>query len=477
MQETHIGPLIYVVEDEDKMRDILRINLSSRYNVKFFSDAEDALCSFTEDDPELIVTDVRLPGMDGIQFMTRIKELSSAIPFIVFTGYGSIDHAVETMKKGAFDYLVKPIKIDELVQSMDRALSYIQVSKSSTGVEKEYRIEIQGEKHQFITRDTVTIQMLELSQKAARFRSPILVVGETGTGKELVARFIHKKSGRKGLFVKLNCASIPHDLLESELFGHTKGSFTGAVKDYEGKVALSDGGTLFLDEIGELPMDIQAKLLHVLEIPEYYPIGSNVKKAIDLYIIAATNRNLRKMVDRGSFRNDLYYRIAVIPIKIPPLRERRCDILPLVDYHLRKKDKKLILSPEAKLKLLEHDWPGNVRELINVLERSTLLTNNSIVRDVIFDLDGEPSGRNGRVDTDQDIPDTWEEFKRFKAKSVRDRRVALEKRFIEKLLILHDGNVSATARNAGIDRRQLQEMIRQLDIDVSIFRGKNRSSR
>ncbi|KPJ84775.1 MAG: hypothetical protein AMS17_15585 [Spirochaetes bacterium DG_61] len=468
--------LIYIVEDEVKMRDILKINLSNRYNVRFFRDAESALCSFESDRPELVVTDVRLPGMDGIHFMSRIKSSNPALPFIVFTGYGSIDHAVETMKKGAFDYLVKPIKIDELVQSMDRALSYIQVFKSAPSVEREYRVRIQGEDVQFVTRDQMTVQMLTLSQKAAQFRSPILITGETGTGKELVARYIHQKSGRKGPFVKLNCASIPHDLLESELFGHRKGSFTGAVQDYAGKVALSDGGMLFLDEIGELPLDIQAKLLHVLEIPEYYPVGSNVKKEIDLYLITATNRNLRKMVDQGSFRNDLYYRIAVIPIKIPPLRERRCDILPLIDYFLRRKQRDLVISPEVKLKLLEYRWPGNVRELMNVLERSVLLAENSILADVVFDveLDSSPKTPDGALV--EEVPDNWEEFKQYKARVVKTRKIELEKRFIEKLLIQHDGNISETARKAGIDRRQLQEMIKELNIDVAIFRRNRKST-
>jgi DNA-binding NtrC family response regulator len=466
-----MNPLIYIVEDEVKMRDILRINLSKRYNVELFSNAESALERFDSDNPELIVTDVRLPGMDGIVFMMRIKSMNPGIPFIVFTGYGSIDHAVQTMKKGAFDYLVKPIKIDELIQSMDRALSYIQVSKSSPRISREYRVSIQGEEHEFITRDPSTIQMLNLSQKASQFRSPILISGETGTGKELIARFIHEKSKRKGPFVKLNCASIPHDLLESELFGHRKGSFTGAVQDYAGKVALSDGGILFLDEIAELPLDIQAKLLHVLEIPEYYPIGSNVKKAIDLYIVTATNRNLRKMVDEDLFRNDLYYRIAVIPIKIPPLRERKCDILPLIDYYLRKKERKYILSPEAKLRLLEYRWPGNVRELINVIERSVLLTENTIVKEVVFDSENGARQVSESSNYYDEIPHNWQEFKKYKSKIVKNSRAELEKRFIEKLLIQYNGNISLTAREAEIDRRQLQEMIKALNIDVSIFRN------
>jgi transcriptional regulator with PAS, ATPase and Fis domain len=214
----------------------------------------------------------------------------------------------------------------------------------------------------------------------------------------------------------------------------------------------------------------------VLEIPEYYPVGSTVKKEIDLYLITATNRNLRKMVDQGSFRNDLYYRIAVIPIKIPPLRERRCDILPLIDYFLRRKQRDLVISPEVKLKLLEYRWPGNVRELMNVLERSVLLAENSILADVVFDveLDSSPKTPDGALV--EEVPDNWEEFKQYKARVVKTRKIELEKRFIEKLLIQHDGNISETARKAGIDRRQLQEMIKELNIDVAIFRRNRKST-
>jgi len=466
--------LIYVIEDEEKMIEILKINLSKRYNVKYFDDAENALKNFNKIRPELILTDVRLPGIDGIEFMEKVKNIDQNIPFIIFTGYGSIDHAVETIKKGAFDYLVKPIKIENLKQSIDRALSYIHISKSPIIKEERAKIVIKGMGLEFITVDPRTIQMLNLAQKASHFNSPILIVGETGTGKDLFARYIHENSKRKGPFVELNCASIPKDILEGELFGYKKGSFTGAVNDYEGKIALSDGGTLFLDEIGELPLEAQAKLLHVLEIPEYYPIGSNVKRSIDLNMITATNRNLRNMVDEGSFRPDLYYRIAVIPIKVPPLRERKCDVLPIVEYFLRQNKKNYILSPMAKLKLLEYNWPGNIRELKNIIERSKLLADNGdIINDIIFDSEGHEDVESIISKELYDIPDKWEEFKDFKSSIVKRNKDNLERRFIEKLLINNNGNISLSARNAGIDRRQLQDMIKELNIDASIFRGKS----
>jgi DNA-binding NtrC family response regulator len=475
MKDGHRGnSLIFIIEDEEKMRDILRINLSKKYHIKYYNDAESALQEYTSERPELIVTDVRLPGMNGIDFMERIKKVNPALPFIVFTGFGSIDHAVETMKKGAFDYLQKPIKIENLVRSIERALSYIIISKSTPPIKKENKVSISGVYHEFITRDPTTIQMINLSQKASHFHSPILIIGETGTGKELIARFIHERSGRKGPFVKLNCASIPQELLEGELFGFRKGSFTGAVQDYAGKIALSNGGTLFLDEIGELHLELQAKLLHVLEIPEYYPIGSNVKRAIDLCLVTATNRNLRKMVDDGTFRNDLYYRIAVIPIKIPPLRERKCDLFPIVDYILGQKGRDFFISPDVKLKLLEYNWPGNVRELINVMERSLLLTEGKMIKEIIFDIDNTSKSEwrsNGYLD---EVPGDWQEFKQFKSKHVKDRKQELEKVFIEKLLIQNNGNISVSSRKARIDRRQLQEMIKTLNINVSLFRKSNK---
>jgi DNA-binding NtrC family response regulator len=465
--------LIFIIEDEAKMRDILRINLSHLYNIRFFSNAESAYDHFfsVNAKPELIITDVRLPGMDGIAFIEKIKKTDPGIPFIVFTGYGSVDHAVSTMKKGVFDYIQKPIKIESLIQSINRALSYIVITKSTPKLEKDYKVSIQSEECEFVTRDPATLQMLSLAQKAAKFRTPILIIGETGTGKELVARFIHDKSGRKGPFVKLNCASIPIELLEGELFGFRKGAFTGAVKDYAGKIALSDGGTLFLDEVAEMPLEIQSKLLHVLEIPEYYPIGSNVKKTIDLRIVTATNKNLRKMVDEEEFRHDLYYRIAVIPIQISPLRERKCDIFPVIEYLLGKNDRNCIVSPEVKLRLLEYSWPGNVRELMNVIERALLLAGeDNVIRDILFDIDsGDPLSASGSELCDE-VPGSWQNFKAFKSKAVKNKRRELEKIFIEKLLISNNGNVSASARAAGIDRRQLQDMIKSLNLDVSLFK-------
>ncbi len=469
MKETR--PLIFIIEDEMKMMEIFRINLTNRFNVSYYSDAESALHELKALHPSLIVTDVRLPGLDGIAFMEKVKKTNPSIPFIVFTGYGSIDHAVETMKKGAFDYLVKPIKIENLIQSMTRALSYIEISRSATPLEREFKVHINEINMEFITHDPGTIEMLNLAQKASQFSSPILIVGETGTGKELVARYIHERSGRKGPFVKLNCASIPKDILEGELFGYKKGAFTGASQDYKGKIALSDNGALFLDEIGELPLEIQAKLLHVLEIPEFYPLGSNIKRTVNLHLIAATNRNLRRMVDEERFRRDLYYRIAVIPLSIPPLRERRSDILPLVDFFTRGRNADMIVSPEAKLKLLEYSWPGNIRELINVLERSMLMAkNNSILENVVIETEGSDGELQGEGSLSEEIPDTWTAFKRYKSSVLKGRKEELERRFIEKLLIKHNGNISQSARKAGIDRRQLQDMIKALGINTSIFK-------
>jgi len=466
------SPLIFIIEDEKKMMEIFKINLSKRYTIAYYTDAETALKYLEAKNPALVVTDVRLPGMDGIAFMEKVKEVNPGTPFIVFTGYGSIDHAVETMKKGAFDYLVKPIRIENLVRSIDRALSYIKISRSSLKLDREFKVRINEINVEFITHDPATIEMLHLSQKASQFSSPILLIGETGTGKELVARYIHERSDRMGPFVKLNCASIPKDILEGELFGYKKGAFTGAVQDYAGKIALSDGGTLFLDEIAELPLEIQAKLLHVLEIPEYYPIGSNTKRTVDLHLIAATNRNLRRMVDDERFRQDLYYRIAVIPIAIPPLRERRCDILPLTDYFAQDRKSGIIVSPEAKLKLLEYNWPGNVRELFNVIERSILMAENEgILENVIIELENGYTDTPAQLSFGANVPDTWNEFKRFKSGVVKDKKEELERLFIEKLLIRNNGNVSMCARKAGIDRRQFQEMIRALGIDTSLFRS------
>jgi len=469
-------PVIYIVEDEEKMRDILRINLSGRYVLRLFKDAESAFEEIKKEPktrhPDVIVTDVRLPGMDGIEFMDIVKEINPDVPFIVFTGYGSINHAVDTIKRGAFDYLAKPIKIEDLRKSIERALSYIEISRSDVKVEDRCIVTIEGNQTEFITRDSKMIQMLQLVQKAATFDSPIIIYGETGTGKEIIARYIHEKSGRTGPYVQLNCASIPKDLLEGELFGYKKGAFTGAVRDYLGKIGYSDGGTLVLDEIGELPLELQAKLLRVLEIPEYYPIGSNEKKRIDLHLVAATNKNLRKMVDEGTFRNDLYYRIAVVPVSIPPLQDRKCDIMPLVEYFLSQKNTDIVLSPEAKLQLFRYSWPGNVRELKNVIERSILMADDRrVVRKILIDIDLYESKEETPKYSIEDIPCTWEEFKKYKSRVLMEKKLELERNFVERLLIKSGGNVSVSAKNAGIDRRQFQDMIKTLDVDVSLFKG------
>jgi DNA-binding NtrC family response regulator len=461
---------IFIVEDEAKMRDILRINLAGKYRVHLFPDAESALGEFRRRGADLMITDVRLPGMDGMELMGRIREMDDTVPFILFTGYGSIGNAVEAMKKGAFDYLTKPIKIEELEQAIHRALSFIEVSRSSVDLDREYTVTVDDREVEFITRDPATIHTLQLAQKAAGFAAPILIRGETGTGKDLVARLIHTWSGRTGPFVQLNYASIPRDILEGELFGYRKGAFTDAVQDYAGKIALSHQGTLFLDEIGELPLEVQAKLLNVLEQAEFYPIGSNARQKIDLRLVAATNRSLRKMVDEGSFRHDLYYRVAVIPVTLPLLRERTCDILPLAEYFLRQMERECILSPEARLQLLEHGWPGNVRELKNVLERSALLAEGNLIRRVVLELeDMGGCGESSPVPL-EGVPGTWQEFKQYKSRRLGEEKGRLERLFVEKLLVRNGGNISGSARTAGMDRRQLQDLIRELGIDPSLFR-------
>ncbi len=461
---------IFIIEDEEKMRDILRINLAAKFRVDLFPDAESALREFRRKGADLMITDVRLPGMDGMELMARIRDLDEGVPFILFTGYGSIGHAVEAMKKGAFDYLTKPIKIEELEQSIRRALSFIEVSRSSVDLDGAYTVTVDDREVEFITRDPATIHMLQLAQKASRFAAPILIRGETGTGKDLAALLIHNWSGRTGPFVQLNCASIPRDILEGELFGYRKGAFTGAVQDYAGKLALSHQGTLFLDEIGELPLDVQAKLLNVLERAEFYPIGSNTRQKIDLRLVAATNRSLRRMVDEGAFRHDLYYRVAVIPVTLPLLRERRCDIMPLAISFLRRLGHERILTPEAKLQLLEHSWPGNVRELKNVLERSVLMAEGEVISRVALEVEDFGGCDESLPVPPDDVPDAWQAFKQYKSRKLGVEKGRLERLFVEKLLLCNGGNISSSARAAGMDRRQLQDLIKELGIDASLFR-------
>ncbi|TRO81151.1 sigma-54-dependent transcriptional regulator [Desulfuromonas acetexigens] len=367
-------PTILLIDDDQSLRRVTEFTLhEAGYRVLTAADGGEGLRLFAQENPALVITDIQMPGLSGYEVLKKIKELSPAALVIVITAYGTVEKAVEAMKLGAYDYLTKPFSRDELTLTVGKALAYDGLREENRKLREEL-----SDKADFSRLVGISESMREvfaLVRKVAASEATVLIGGESGTGKELVARAIHSGSERQtGPFVAVNCAAIPRDLLESELFGHARGAFTGAIKERKGKFEQAEGGTLFLDEVGELPLDLQPKLLRALQEREIEPVGGTARR-IDVRLVAATNRDLEAALGDGSFREDLYYRLAVIPLHLPPLRERRDDIPLLVRHFLDKhgKNPPVVCSEAALEALADYDWPGNVRELENAVERMLIL--------------------------------------------------------------------------------------------------------
>ena len=375
---------ILIIDDEANNRDALSMLLTSAgYRVQSTDSGEEALQIMQSTPFEIVITDLFLPGVSGIDILKKVKADSPYTNVILITGNASAETAVEAMKEGAFDYITKPFNIEKLKVLVAKALE-----KSQLVAENLYlRQQLRGKyKFENIIGNSLAIQQVfSRMEKIVQTDSTILILGESGTGKELVARAIHYNSSRKEQpFVAINCGAIPADLLESELFGHVRGSFTGAVLDKSGKFEVANNGTIFLDEIGTMPMHLQMKLLRVLQEQEVERVGGSKKIKLNVRVVSATNANLEEQVKRGLFREDLYYRLNVIPILLPPLRDRREDIALLARHFLQKTCKEMkrplmSLSPEAMQALERYDWPGNVREMENVIERTVALTDGESI--------------------------------------------------------------------------------------------------
>lgn len=371
--------LILVVDDDASLRRIMKLQLEEAgYEVTLAANGDEALGVMERRNPKLVVTDLRMSGTSGLELLRHIRREHSEITVIMITAFGSVETAVEAMKAGAYDYVTKPIDYDALVlvvhRAMERQNLIEEVRKLRAALDERYGFET------IIGRSKALLRVLEMASRVANRDSTVLIHGETGTGKELLARAIHHNSLRKDqAFVTINCGAIPRDLLESELFGFTRGAFTGAAAAKPGKVELADGGTLFLDEIGELPIELQVKLLRLIQQGEVEKIGSAGGCIVDVRVIAATHRNLQAMIEDGAFREDLYYRLAVVPLHLPPLRERKEDI-PEIAQHLFRKLKArhnlpaLRLTPPVISAFQAYRWPGNVRELENAIERMVVLS-------------------------------------------------------------------------------------------------------
>ena len=370
---------ILVVDDDESLRWVTQVQLErAGYDVAAAESGARALEMLRDAPFDLVITDLRMPGMSGLELLRQVRAEFPETTVILVTAFGSVETAVEAMKAGAFDYITKPVNPDELKLVAGRALEHValreEVRTLRASLDRKYGFE------NILGRSAALLQVLDMAARAARAASTVLVRGETGTGKELLARAIHYNSPRKERpFVTINCGAIPKDLLESELFGHARGAFTGAFTNKQGQVEMADGGTLFLDEIGELPPELQVKLLRLVQQGEVAKIGSPGTRTVDVRIIAATNRNLQAMIEDGAFREDLYYRLSVIPLELPPLRERPEDIPELVEhFFLQSREKNgrpnLVLPPPLVQPFMAYGWPGNVRELENVVERLVVLS-------------------------------------------------------------------------------------------------------
>ncbi len=372
------SPNILVVDDDQSLRRVLTVQLEQLgYSVLAAASGEEALNILARHSVSLVLTDFRMPGMSGMELLTQIHVLYPEIIVIILTAFGTIGTAVEAMKAGAYHYITKPVDPDELKLVLERSLEHFRMAEEirclRRDIDQKYGFE------NILGHSEVLLSVLERAARVARTSSTVLIQGETGTGKELLAKAIHYNSPRKDrLLVTINCGAIPKELLESELFGYTKGSFTGAIGNKRGKIEMADGGTLFLDEIGEMPLELQVKILRLLQEGEIEKVGAVGGNKVDVRVVAATHRNLPSMIEEGTFREDLYYRLAVIPLALPPLRERAEDIPELVEkFFLRNKNRngrpELVLPPELLPYFSHYRWPGNVRQIENVVEQIVVL--------------------------------------------------------------------------------------------------------
>lgn len=447
---------ILIVDDEKNTREGLGKFLESLdYDVFLAESASEAIEIVKKENPDVVLSDIRMPDTDGITLLHQINEISPQIPVILLTAYGSVENAVQAMKAGAFHYLTKPVNLDELEFMIKKALS----SKKLRQENQELRKELIQEKYQDQTIISSSPKMkntLDMASKVAQSDSSVLLQGETGTGKELVAHHIHNQSERQTKpFISVHCAALTETLLASELFGHEKGSFTGAHERKIGRFERADQGTLFLDEIGEIPESMQVKLLRFLQEGEFERVGSTKTIKVNVRLIAATNKKLAEEVKKGNFREDLFYRINVILIEIPSLKERHEDVKPLVkhylDYFSKRNNKKLIQISSEALKALEaYKWPGNIRELRNVMERIVVLSSDGAID--VNNLPGDILGSGVSSETGGI------------SQAVSGDISSMEKEMIRQKLLDLDGNKSKAAKSLGISRRTLYRKIEEYDL-------------
>jgi len=454
---------ILIVEDEQKMLRLLELNLAEEgYATLAAPDAETGLKLLRQEKIDLVLTDLKLPGMDGLEFLQAVKRSNAPMPVILMTAYGTVETAIEAMKAGASDYVLKPFSMEEIKLIIGKELDVRRLREENRDLR-----EALGERYRFeniVGQSAKMQEVLAIVERVAPTNSTVLLGGESGVGKDMIARAIHQHSRRaSGPFIKINCTAIPENLLESELFGYEKGAFTGAVTAKPGKFELADKGTIFLDEIGDIPGAIQVKLLRVLQEREFERLGGTKTLKVDVRVVAATNQDLRAALEQGTFREDLYYRLNVVPISIPPLREHKEDIPYLVDHFLvrltRESAKPITgLTPAAMRLLMDFHWPGNVRELENIIERAVALSTGTMLDVGDIRLDLGPGGAGivgpGMSATDASGPflppgRTLEQY---------------EDEIIKEALRRANGNKSQAARLLGLSRNAFRYRLAKLGV-------------
>ncbi len=452
---------LLVVDDEPRIRRVVQMALEERgYRVLTSGSAEEAAGVLDDERVDMVVADLQLPGRSGLELLADVRSSRPDVPVVLVTAYGTVETAVEAMKLGAFDYVVKPLRMDELEAQVTRALSLRRSAREIGYLKEVTAVDPEG----IVARSPGMRRVMELVDQVAAAPTTVLVTGETGVGKEVVARAIHDRSPRRDrLFVAVNCAAIPADLLEAELFGVVRGAFTGAVKDRPGKMEVADGGTLFLDEIGDMPPAMQPKLLRALQEGTLQRLGSNVNRRVDVRIVTATHQDLPTLLESGRFREDLYYRIAVFPIHVPPLRERPEDVGPLVEQALARFGARIgrsVRLDERVLPRLEtYPWPGNVRELMNVVERAVLLAGDGVVDDVPLPRGGPATaGPATPRAPGQEAEDAGEPV------SLADAVAAAERAAIRDALARTGDNKAAAARLLDVSVRTLWNKLEKLGL-------------
>ena len=445
-------PRVLIVDDEANIRESLADILSDEgYEVDMAGSGEEALEAIKRTPPEIVLLDIWLPGMDGAETLKQIKTRHEDMPVVMITGHGTIELAVKTTRIGAYDFMEKPLSMERVLLTVRRALE-----RSRLETENRILKESGKGKYRIVGNSPVMNALREQVELAARGFSKVLITGESGSGKELVARLLHEFSPRKEMpFVEINCAAIPQELIESELFGHEKGSFTGAQESRKGKFELAEGGSLFLDEVGDMSLATQAKVLRAIETQEFQHVGGAKKIKVDVRVVAATNKDLAKEVKNGGFREDLFYRLNVIPIEVPPLRNHREDIPALVEHFMESLSAEYGRAPknltkEAMKRLSAYPWPGNIRELKNTVERLVIMSTSDTIdeKDLLF------------LNQEQRAEDY------FGYAGLKEAKDAFERDFLAKKLSENNWNISRTAEVLGVERSNLHRKIKSYGIDV-----------